>query len=180
MAPAGRSREIAHQRQAREQPANRQRDRGENIKRREAKLAASVKQRGVEREGRERRVAAEDAGREKQPPVLRSVALEGEVAGEQSHRQRAGDVLEQRPIRKCRAEEPCGCKVDAVAQCRAEPAAEKDDEEAHAKTLVGRLSPVNAAWAKPKRHAQALSGIGALYAAGLPPAKRNAVVFSAI
>src|SRR5437660_401576 len=39
MGPAGQSREIAHQRQAREQPANRQRDRGENIKRREAKKA---------------------------------------------------------------------------------------------------------------------------------------------
>ena len=59
------------------------------------------------------------------------VALEGEVAGEQAHHQRAGDVLEQRRERKRRAEQPRRGEIDAVAQRRADAAAEKHDQKAH-------------------------------------------------
>src|ERR1051325_3424183 len=129
------SREIAHQREPGKQPADGKPDREQNVERREAELAAFVVQRDIEREGREGGVAAEDAGGEEQPRVLRGTALEGEVGGEQAHRERAGHVLEQRRIGKRGAEQACRSEIDAVAQCCAETAAEKYDQKAHSPSL---------------------------------------------
>ena len=61
--------------------------------------------------------------------MLRRIAFESEIGGEQSHHQRAGDVLEQRRVGKCRAEQARRGEVDAVAQRRAEPAAKKHDQK---------------------------------------------------
>src|SRR6186997_90911 len=132
-----RSGEVAHQRQPRSQPGNSQTDRGQHIKRGLQKFAALVEQHGVEREGRERGVAAENAGGEEQPPVLRSFAtLEREVAGEQAHHQRAGDVLDQGVPGEGGAEQTRGEKIDAVPQRRSNTAAEEyDDKALHASTL---------------------------------------------
>src|SRR5262249_41160006 len=107
------------------------RDRGNHVERRLPECAALVEQRGVERERREGRVAAENSGGEEQPPVLRGVALEGEVAREQPHHQRAGYVLKQRRVGPCGAEQASGSKIDCVAERRPEPAAKKDNEKAH-------------------------------------------------
>src|SRR4029077_19023551 len=75
---------------------------------------------------------------EKQPPALRGIALEGEIAREQSHHQRSGDVLDQRRIGKCGAEPACGYEIDPVTQRGAEPAAEEDDQKPHRqKTMRG-------------------------------------------
>src|SRR5947209_14505939 len=85
----------------------------------------------VERERRERGVTAEDAGGEEQPPMLRGVTLEGEVRGEQSHRKRAGDVLEQRGVGKRCTDKPREGKIDAVPQRCPEPTTEEDNQKAH-------------------------------------------------
>src|SRR5215213_3620772 len=94
-AVASASGKVPYQRQSREQAANRQRNRRTNVERHKGKLATLVQQRGVERECRKRRVAAENAGSEQEAPMLRTVALEGEIGREQSHDQGPGDVLEQ-------------------------------------------------------------------------------------
>ena len=52
--------------------------------------------------------------------LVRAAAAEGEVACEQSHHQRAGDILDHRRVRKCGSEKPCGRDVDAVAKRRAD------------------------------------------------------------
>src|ERR1043165_392848 len=108
--------EVAHKRESGEQPADRERDREQDVERGESELAALVVQRDVEREGRERGVAAQNAGGEEQPPVLRGVAFEGEIGREQAHRERPGDVLEQRRKREGGAEQAREGEVDAVAQ----------------------------------------------------------------
>ena len=140
---------LPHQREPGEQPADRERDRGQHVERREAELAALVEQRGVERERREGRVAAEDAGGEEQPPALRRIALEGEVAGEQSHHQRAGDVLDQRRVGKCGAEQARRGEIDAMAQRGADAAAEKDDQEAHRDPPSATRPVANSSAARP-------------------------------
>ena len=56
------SREVPHQRQSSQQAADRERDGKNDVKRREAKLAALVEQDGIERERGEGGVAAENAG----------------------------------------------------------------------------------------------------------------------
>ena len=117
-------------------PADREPDREQDVERGQAELAALIVQCDIERERREGRVAAEDAGGEEQPPALRGIALEGEVGGEQSHHERAGDILEQRRVGKRGPEQARRGEIDAVAQRRADPAAEKHDQKAHHGLLV--------------------------------------------
>src|SRR5690242_2881435 len=90
--PAGRSRELAHQRKAAEQSRNREYDRADHVKRGEAEFTALVEQRRIERIRGKSRVAAEDAGHQKQPPGLRRLAPESEIARDQPHHGRARDV----------------------------------------------------------------------------------------
>src|SRR5437762_5427004 len=122
---------VSDQCQSRKQAPDRERNRENDVERREAELAALIVERDIERERRERRVAAEDAGREKEAPMLRGVALEGEVGRKQAHHQRAGNVLEQRREGKRCAEEPREDEIDAMAQRRADAAAEEDDQKPH-------------------------------------------------
>ena len=56
---------------------------------------------------------------------------EGEIAGEQSHQERAGDVDDQGSEREAEAELAGSGEVDAVAQRAADAGAEKDDEVQH-------------------------------------------------
>src|SRR6266568_2284548 len=121
---------MADDGKARGQTTDRDRDRGQHIERGEPGLAPLIEQNGVERERREGGVAAEDAGGEEQPPMLRGVALQCKVGGEQTHHQRAADILEQRVPRERSAEQARREKVDAVAERRAKTATEEDDEEA--------------------------------------------------
>src|SRR3954468_23781713 len=84
---AGGSGQVTHKREPGEQAADRQPNREQDVKRGETEFAALIEQCAVERESGESRVAAENAGGEEEPPGLRSVAFEGEIAGEQPHQQ---------------------------------------------------------------------------------------------
>ena len=92
--------------QAEEQCDKAGNDRTDDISGGEAIGMAFDQQCGIEREGRESREPAEDAGGEEQPHVLGDARAEGEIAGQQAHRERAGDVDDQRPERKTEAEQP--------------------------------------------------------------------------
>src|SRR4249919_987750 len=77
--------EIPRHRQPREQSRDRQHDRSHNVDRRQRQLTALIEQCSVQRKGGECGVAAENAGGEEQPPVLRRIAPEGEIAGDEAH-----------------------------------------------------------------------------------------------
>ena len=77
--------EVAHQCETGEQSADRQCDRQQDVKRRQPKFPAFIKQGYIERKSRERRVAAQNAGREKELPVLRDAAFERKKCHQQSH-----------------------------------------------------------------------------------------------
>src|SRR5436305_2177568 len=92
-------------------------------------------QRDVERERRKRCVAAQNPSGEEEAPMLRRIALEGEVGREQAHYERSGDVLEQRCKRKRRTEQARRGQVDAMTQRRTEATAQKDNQKAHSSLL---------------------------------------------
>src|SRR6185312_2069470 len=120
-----------HDGEAGEQADEAERDRADDVQRHEPELVALIEERGIERKGRERRVAAEHAGRQEQPPMLRRAALEGEPGGHQPHHERTGDVDKKRRVRKAATEQPGDAEIDAMPERRAQAAAEKYDEEGH-------------------------------------------------
>src|SRR5712671_4608909 len=63
--------------------------------------------------------------------MLRDAPLEGEIADQQAHDHRTGDVLEQRGVVEAGPKQPRAHEVDAVAERGAEAAAEKYDQETH-------------------------------------------------
>jgi inorganic pyrophosphatase len=130
--PGERLRKLPHQRQSGQQAADRKRDGKNDVERRKAKLAALIKQDGIERERREGGVAAEDPGGQEQPHVLWDAALEGEIADQQAHDHRACDVFEQRRVIEARPQQARTHEVDAMAERSADAAAEKYDQETHA------------------------------------------------
>src|SRR5688572_4726638 len=79
---SARSSHLPHEPKPGEKPRDRKHDGADDVERRKPELAPLIEQRRIEREGGKRRVAAQHAGGEKQPPVLRGVpALEGEPRG---------------------------------------------------------------------------------------------------
>ena len=85
----------------------------------------------VKRERRERGVAAEDAGHQKQPPGLRRLALEGEIARDQPHHGRARDVDDEGAPGKSGAHVTGAGDVNEMAETCAKPAPDKDQQIAH-------------------------------------------------
>src|SRR3982074_3738506 len=63
--------------------------------------------------------------------MLRDAPLEGEIADQQAHDHRTGDVLEPRGVVEAGPKQPRAHEVDAVAERGAEAAAEKYDQETH-------------------------------------------------
>src|SRR6202166_1691653 len=107
---------MPHQREAGEQARNREHHRPQHVEQRRSDLAALIKHRGIERERREGGVAAENAGHQEQPPMLRRVALEREIARDQAHDDGAGDVDDEGVIRKSRSKQARANHVEGVAQ----------------------------------------------------------------
>src|SRR4051794_95290 len=151
---ANRSGELADQREAAEQPGNREHDRAYDVKRRKAEFAALIEQRRVERVGRKRGVAAENAGHQKQPPRLRRLALEGEIARDQPHHGRASDVDDEGAPGKSGAETASAGDVDEIAERRAKPATDKDQQIAHRSIFHVSEVTRQTACAAPERSSQ--------------------------
>src|SRR3977135_3655592 len=63
--------------------------------------------------------------------MLRDAPLEVEIADQQAHDHRTGDVLEQRGVVEAGPKQPSAHEVDAVAERGAEASAEKYDQETH-------------------------------------------------
>src|SRR5215468_5283 len=123
------SREVPHQRESEIEPADRKCDGKNDVERRQPDLAALIEQDGIEREGRERRVPAEDAGGQEQPQVLRYAAFEGEISDEQAHHQRAAHVLDECGVIEAGPEPASDRQVDAVAQRGTNAATDEYDQE---------------------------------------------------
>ena len=64
--------------------------------------------------------------------MLRGIALEGEIGGDQAHGERAGDVGDEGAVGELGAEGARHHEVDAVAQGRAAAAAQEDNQVSHA------------------------------------------------
>ncbi len=122
------SRRLADQPKPHEKPRDRKRDRSGDVERCEPELAAFVQQRRIERERRERRVAAEDAGGEKQPPMRAVLSLEREPSGDQTHDGGASDVDEDRRPRKVGSHGAKAEAVQPVTDRGSDAAAEKHDQ----------------------------------------------------
>src|SRR5262245_35261938 len=125
------SSQIAHQREDGCQPTDGERDRQYHVKHRDPRLTALIQQYGIERECREGGVAAENARCQEQAPVLRDFALEGEVADQQTHHDRAAHIFDQGRIVEARAEPSCRNEVDTMAQGGADATAQNYDQESH-------------------------------------------------
>src|SRR5262249_24992821 len=87
-------------------------------------------------------VPTENAGGQKQPPVLRSRAAihEREVANDEAHDERAAHVLEQRGVVETGAEQSCTREVHAVTQRGSHAAAKKYDQESHGLSFLDRAT----------------------------------------
>src|SRR4029077_9055150 len=68
---------------------------------------------------------------QEQPPGLRRLALEGEIAGDQAHHGRARDVDDEGAPGKARRHAARTQDVDEMAQRRAQSAADKNEDVAH-------------------------------------------------
>src|SRR5581483_2405706 len=121
--------EHTNNRQTGKERADPEHDRSENIDRRVRKLAAFKQQGRLERIGRERRVAAQNARGQKQEPASVQSGFQGEIFGNQAHDQRAGDIDEHGAVGEIGADEARRDHIDAVAKSGAKTAAEKDDKE---------------------------------------------------
>src|SRR5579864_4604424 len=98
------------------------------------------KQDRIQRKSGERRVAAENAGREQEPDRLRGIALEGEISRQQSHRERSCEVHEHRGEWEADAQPPSKGDVDGVAEGCTQAAAEEHDNVAHWRLSFVRAS----------------------------------------
>jgi len=78
-----------------------------------------------------RSCSADDARHQEKPQILRQLRTEGEIAREQPHHQRAGNILEEGMKRKARAEPAHGQDVDHVTQHRSDAAADKQKKINH-------------------------------------------------
>src|SRR5690242_14853941 len=92
-------------RQAEEQRRKARGDRSQDIARRHPECMALNEQSRIEREGRKGGESAEYACREEQFHVLADTGPKGEIAGEQPHQERAGNVHDQGSERKAVAEQ---------------------------------------------------------------------------
>src|SRR5262249_16019687 len=74
---------------------------------------------------------AENAGGEKQPPMLRRATLEGEISEQESHDERAAHVLDHGSVVEAGAEPARPREIDPVAQRGADAATEENNQKAH-------------------------------------------------
>src|SRR5690606_280747 len=122
--------DLAGEEEAREERGDRQEDREADVAGRRPVIAPFQHTRGVEREGRERGEAAEDAGPEKQSPCAFGIELRREPSRDESHGEGSRDVHDQRAERIARSEERLREQVDAMSHRPAEAGTEEDDEKA--------------------------------------------------
>jgi hypothetical protein len=83
---------LAHDEQARKQSCNRDADRCDDIQRSQSECPALIEQGRIKREGGEGCEAAENASGQEQSPHLARIGLEGEIARQQAHDERADDI----------------------------------------------------------------------------------------
>src|SRR5690348_1481407 len=126
-------------RQSEEQSGECGGDRSHDIASGRAIGIAFDQQRGIEREGRECGEAAKDAGRQEQAHVLRNTCAIREIAGQESYRERAGHIDDQRPEREAEPEQPRRPDIHAVAQRAADPGTDEDDQVKHGPPTAARL-----------------------------------------
>src|SRR5436190_18705933 len=132
---------MADQRKTGKQARNRQHHGAQHISRRQSQFAPLIEQRRIEREGGKRGVAAENAGHHEQPPGLRGLTLEGEIAGDQPHHGRSRDVDDEGAPGKSGAYAAGADEVDEMAQARAKAAPEENPQIAHRTFPASAKSP---------------------------------------